>query len=227
VAQPALAEMAALPLRKALFARDESARVVAAHGLVLLLAHTSAPGGGGGSGGGLTVDEVLGLLRRCLTQQASVRGVVYRGLADAFAAQPSLRARIFAFVAAHARQYLPASGSSTGGGGGDDLGLPCVEVDRCVASLPLPHVAEPLGELLTCVASMAALVSVTGAVSAVGRVGGQGETRRRRGEVLVAWPDATAQLSRLATILASADLASFSLDKTCDFTQVRSRQTRR
>ena len=190
--QPAAAEMAALPLRKALFSRDESVRKTAAKGLALLLEHApldstllqisgsssygNSGSSGSGGGPGLSPDECVALLRRCLTQQASVRAEVYVGVAKVFAAQLHLRPKLLAFATAQFRKYFgrspsggelaagrlasssSSSSASDGGSGGaqetsHSRGY-ALALNSCIASSPSPHVIEPVGHLIACLAQL-------------------------------------------------------------------------
>jgi len=119
LARGGAADMAALPLRKALFARDEPVRTLAATGILLLLgvgprgdgsdesSGFCGGGGGGGGGGGLSPDECVSLLRRCLTHQSGVRSAVYGGVTSLFVDgdRHELQPRLFNFIAAHFHRY--------------------------------------------------------------------------------------------------------------------------
>jgi len=193
--QPSAAEMAALPLRKALFSRDESVRKTAAKGLSLLLEHApldpsllqvgggvgggglgingcyggssnssgygSSSGVGGGGGQGLSPDECVALLRRCLTQQASVRAEVYVGVAEVFAAQVHLRPKLLAFATAQFRKYFGRSSARAGQGANSSSNGEqetsrryASALDMCIVSSPSPHVMEPVGHLIACLAQL-------------------------------------------------------------------------
>ena len=81
------------PARKSSFSKDSACRQAAVSSLVALLrvrvrvstAHGTRVSRGvgkgrGQAGPGLSVDEVIALLKRCLTHQAAVRSLVYRQL---------------------------------------------------------------------------------------------------------------------------------------------------
>jgi fanconi anemia group I protein len=152
VLQPSISDMAMLPLRKSLFSRNEPTRVMASWGLIHLL-HVASSGQGNSFGSqsqsnnfndsGLSVEELMTLLRRCLTQQCSVRKVVYAGLAECFQAHKSLRRPIYAFISSQLRRYVTTRN-----------GRSHFDLDSCIVLSPSPHVVEPLGHLITCASTV-------------------------------------------------------------------------
>ena len=167
--RPELRDHLVLLLRKAMFSREEGTRLTAVHGFLQLL-HTTggkpaaADGGGGGAGAGTSMMEVdtsnnedvhfqlelLGFIRRSLTQQAAIRAALYEGIVPAFIAQPHLRPMVFELLLAQLGQYTDvydddatASQVST---------TSPILIDRCLqyaedGSSP-PSLVEPLPQLI-------------------------------------------------------------------------------
>mmetsp|Transcript_29805 Transcript_29805/g.89121 ORF Transcript_29805/g.89121 Transcript_29805/m.89121 type:complete len:1366 (+) Transcript_29805:52-4149(+) len=139
----ALRDALILVLRKALFNRDINARKVAASGLLMLM--EDLPGGGARAqsardGEALAI-EICGMLRRCLTQQASIRTILYSGL-QSFAARasPSLHKVALEMVQSQLARFLAAP----------DAVVP-LRLDRCVPpDASRTGLYEPLGDLVEC-----------------------------------------------------------------------------
>jgi len=167
--RPELRDHLVLLLRKAMFSRDEPSRLTAVHGFLLLL-HTTAsdPAGaaGGGAGGSSTAAggagwncfqlEVLGFIRRSLTQQPTIRRALYAGVVPAFQEQRHLRPMIFELLLGQLAQYTDVYED-------DDMSTAALHstplrLDRCLAyaeSEPLVEgkpptcsIVEPLPQLI-------------------------------------------------------------------------------
>jgi hypothetical protein len=128
---------------------------------------------------------------------------------------------IFTFLANHfLRYFTPGTDSSGGGGIGDSV--PRLALERCISAHPLPHVVEPLGDLVACLATVLAVLhsqplSNNGNNSATSF---QAETSCANavcGEA--GWVSAKADLIALADrVSAEGSVASdFSLDKNSTF----------
>lgn len=115
--RPELRDHLVLLLRKAMFSREEPTRLTAVHGFLLLLHTTSAPSGAdaaatatsdptGGASAALRFQlELLGFIRRSLTQQAAIRRALYEGVVPAFVEQPHLRPMIFELLMGQLASY--------------------------------------------------------------------------------------------------------------------------
>eukprot|EP00698_Gefionella_okellyi_P015230 TRINITY_DN4297_c0_g1_i1.p1 TRINITY_DN4297_c0_g1~~TRINITY_DN4297_c0_g1_i1.p1 ORF type:complete len:1288 (-),score=301.62 TRINITY_DN4297_c0_g1_i1:2000-5287(-) len=143
-----------LVLRKAMFHREEDARLIAVGGLLQLLIHvgrrqqaltimaSQAEGDatdGAAESFSTLYGEILGYLRRCLTQQAAVREKLYYGLCAI--SRGRLRDPfIFDILLAQVQRYV-------------DLGAkPVLKIHRCIeVKGDTPVLVEPLGCLLVCV----------------------------------------------------------------------------
>lgn len=155
-----LADRCALALRKSSFSKDCNCRQAAVSALLALLKAQlilSGRGSGSGSGSGssrrtigLSVDEILALLRRFLQHQVAVRIVLYNNVFDLQALFPSFRPSAIRLLSDHLASMLKgndrnlSSNSSTGGrsmgppltaasnGLGLDLSATWVDLDACL-----------------------------------------------------------------------------------------------
>ena len=123
------------------------------------------------SGGGVSLlQELAGVLRRALTQQAPVRAALYAGLSAVLRADPRCRELLAELLLPHAERYVaaaPGAGGADGGGaelyaGLDGDGAPPLLLDRCAAAGggpggAEPALVEPLPELLACCRRLAAV----------------------------------------------------------------------
>ena len=123
-----LKDYAIIVLRKAVFSREEGSRQIAVAGFLQLLEHCSDSTVSGNAAphaaftlsqpshlGGDAPPEVpvevqtfrdtMGFLRRCLSQQPSVRSTLYRGLLSVFRHYPTLRAPIMDLLLNHLLRF--------------------------------------------------------------------------------------------------------------------------
>jgi len=162
-------------LRKAMFRRELSARLLAARGFLLLIAEglqrfyaghgaqsgaagpscsQAAPvmsqmnvisGGGGGPCVGATMlHELMGFLRRCLTQQPEVRRLVYESLPALLAADPAASEPIAELILPHFASFCETNPSL----------MPPLKLEACaLTGTDGTHVriVEPLPHLMACV----------------------------------------------------------------------------
>ncbi|EDO31110.1 predicted protein, partial [Nematostella vectensis] len=138
-----------LVLRKAMFSRQLDARKIAVSGFLLILKHFKVMGGGISASSQLSqtfsqssqvqadvhIQGGAGNLRRCFTQQADVRVVLYEGLYDVMRRNPQLRQPILdALFVQFQKYYEPA----------DDV-TPPVKLDTCLSAAgDQVFLAEPL-----------------------------------------------------------------------------------
>eukprot|EP00062_Callorhinchus_milii_P022135 gi/632979592/ref/XP_007906555.1/ PREDICTED: Fanconi anemia group I protein [Callorhinchus milii] len=88
--------------------------------------------------------EILGSLRRCLSQQADVRLMLYQGLFDVLRRNSQLANTILHTLLSQMKQYYEP---------GEDL-LPPLKLEACItAQGDHIHLQEPLAQLLSCVQS--------------------------------------------------------------------------
>ncbi|KAJ7296597.1 hypothetical protein O6H91_Y113100 [Diphasiastrum complanatum] len=157
-----------LVLRKSIFHREATARMVAVQGLLDLaiaekgskflrvsesLVHSASEASCSQSGsqplernysGKQThlFHELLGLFRRCLSQQASVREILYNSLPKLLLVDPSMAETIFDLLWPHFCQFYAAGEDNTA-----SLHLSsCTAVQNDIA-----HIQEPLDHLLHCI----------------------------------------------------------------------------
>ncbi|KAG5179069.1 FANCI solenoid 1-domain-containing protein [Tribonema minus] len=220
--RPPLQDSAVLALRKALFSGVEETRITAAEGVVALL--TLQGGGGGGSSGGggggdgnedswsfsqreragggsvgggcaFTVAEGLGLLRRCLAQQAVVRSRLYTGLVAALRDGNCsvLGLPVVEMLAGHLRRFMgPAADAPL-------LLRKAVDDARGIAE-PLPH-------LIAALSAMRAIAAAAGSSS-----GGSSSGSGAGGDPLAAaLSTVAADMAALARNLAALDPAEYGI----------------
>ncbi|KAL3678719.1 hypothetical protein R1sor_021675 [Riccia sorocarpa] len=89
-----------LVLRKAMFGREESARMTAVQGLLELVIAEKKPVINAN-----LLQDLLGLLRRCLSQQANVREMLYQGLPKLLQMDPDSAENIFDLLFPHFSRY--------------------------------------------------------------------------------------------------------------------------
>ncbi|XP_078588448.1 Fanconi anemia group I protein-like [Branchiostoma floridae x Branchiostoma japonicum] len=151
-----------LVLRKAMFSRQADARKVAVTGFLMILRHFKVLGGlpcsqscsqsfsfsqiqvdihtpPSSAGNEALCLEILGNLRRCLTQQADVRLMLYEGMYDVLSRNPHLGPPILEMLLSQFRRYYEAE---------DDV-TPPLQLDPCItAQGDQTFLVEPLGHLL-------------------------------------------------------------------------------
>ncbi|XP_064602070.1 Fanconi anemia group I protein-like [Liolophura sinensis] len=157
-----------LVLRKAMFSRELNARKIGVTGFLMLLKHFRVLGGlplsqlsssqdTGSSSSQVMVDvhshrssagnealclEILGNLRRCFTQQADVRPLLYQGLYGVLCRNTQLHETILDMLLGQLMKYYDE----------DSEILPPVKLAPCVAAQPdQVYLSEPLAHLIGCV----------------------------------------------------------------------------
>jgi len=156
-----------LVLRKAMFSRQVDARKIAVTGFLLILKHFKILGGsmpssqpssqlsqtlshssqiqvdvhvrGGGVGNEALCLEILGNLRRCLTQQADVRVQLYEGLFHVLCRNPQLQQPILDMFNNQFQKYFES----------DESVNPPVKLEPCLSAAgDQIYLTEPLAHLL-------------------------------------------------------------------------------
>ncbi|XP_020616716.1 Fanconi anemia group I protein-like [Orbicella faveolata] len=156
-----------LVLRKAMFSRQVDSRKIAVTGFLLILKHFKILGGsmpssqsgsqlsqtlshssqiqvdvhvrGGGVGNEALCLEILGNLRRCLTQQADVRVQLYEGLFYVLCRNPQLQQPILDMFNNQFQKYFES----------DESVNPPVKVEPCLSAAgDQVYLTEPLAHLL-------------------------------------------------------------------------------
>ncbi|KAG0200521.1 hypothetical protein BGX28_006426 [Mortierella sp. GBA30] len=204
-----------LILRKALFSKSLESRQVALSGFLLLLEpsakNSSSPRGGPsragahhGSESELSgyIMEILGMLRRCLTQQGEVRLSLYVGLMNLIETAPRLNPIIFEILQAHFVHFYDQSGAR----------LTPLMLEECVANSKTggePTFIEPLHYL------MSGIVRSFVGLQKLNRRAALLNDDISADEHLVA--KCHRDLDRIILGLERAGLEDFELDKTSDF----------
>ena len=248
--RPELRDHLVLLLRKAMFSREEPTRLTAVHGFLLLL-HTTTPSGSGGAGGGgggssasagapIGMDgapladenvlfqlELLGFIRRSLTQQASIRAALYDGIVPAFAAQPHLRGMVLELLMKQLDLYTDLYEESDDGEGGvGGAGAPStvgtsvnatlpIKIDRCLSfsrdgSAP-PSLVEPLPQLIRAITRCVLAARVTGGSGGGSGGGGGGVTSSSNEETELALRGVLTRMRRMVDRMAVCGLRQLSL----------------
>lgn len=197
-----LLDSTVLVLRKSMFNREVAARLVGLIGSVELLkafrssqAPAAAAEAGASSGKERLRLELLGFMRRCLTQQPEVREELYRSLPDVLRGNPGLHEAVFGMLAAQLRLYFDPQPSP------DRAPLflnKCLErTAECVLLL------EPLPQLLYCIVQCL-------------------EIHRKKHAAVPAEAGAAAtqlykDMGALAEQILKSELEDFELDKSSDY----------
>ncbi len=143
-------DYAVLVLKKSLFSRDLDGRLTAVHGLMQILAQSSArdaPRDAPRDARNTQRDsalpsELIGLLQRCLKQQPEVRQSLYRGLPGVLKADSSLHVAIFEMLFAQFELCFVENEES----------FPPFNLKRCVVRGPTnAQLSEPFHWLLDCI----------------------------------------------------------------------------
>lgn len=200
-----------LVLRKSMFNREVDARLVGLIGSVQLLkafrSAGAAPPHGASEKERLRI-ELIGFLRKCLTQQAEVREELYRSLPDVLRANPTLHEAAFGLLAPQLARYFDAqpnpdrmwrclSESNT------RAGAPLL-VNKCVERVGEAVVLhEPLPQLLFCIVQCL-------------------DIHRKKHASVAPEPGAAAtqlfkDMSALAEQILKSELEDFELDKSSDY----------
>ncbi|DBA84856.1 TPA: hypothetical protein ACH3X1_005879 [Trebouxia sp. C0004] len=228
-------------LRKALFSRGVAARLVAVRGLLYMIIQqlrtmdegeaedvmeadpelscsqslpaSQQPSMSAGSGGVTLLHELMGLMRRSLTQQAPIRAALYQGVHAILAADPSVQESVLELLLPHFELFVQAEGPP--------LRLhacACLQDDAVI-------VQEPVDLLLTCVRQVLMLAQPRDRQVPDSIVGmADGDTtpsilRPAAGASQEASPEQTLQghFSSLRQRLLSCELEDFGMDKDADW----------
>ncbi|KAL3863875.1 hypothetical protein ACJMK2_005602 [Sinanodonta woodiana] len=154
-----------LVLRKSMFSRQLDARKIGVSGFLMILKHFRVLGGlpssqasqAAISSSQVQVDiharynpssnealclEILGNLRRCLTQQADIRLLLYQGLFDVLCKNTQLQTAILEILLAQLKKYYES---------GENINPP-LKLEPCIqAQGDQVYLCEPLAHLLCCV----------------------------------------------------------------------------
>lgn len=125
--RPQLLDHLMLILRKAAFSREETQRCIAIEGFFVLIAFESE-----------LFSQLTALLRRSLTQQATVRKSFYQGAQHVFESKPILRQALWDLVYPHFSSFYH-----------ENPLLPPLQVEKCIDN-KTEQVIEPLPHLLNC-----------------------------------------------------------------------------
>jgi hypothetical protein len=193
-------------LRKALFSREEDARMVAVQGFLLLaqgnLGAPSAPG--------MPHEqdplalEMIGQLRRTMTQQVQMRERLYDGLCDVVRAKPYLIDDVASALFPQLQKCCHSDGSGTH-----------IQIEKCVDNSTFV-IVEPIGKLLRVLALCVALKTKAAAPSGGGRGSSKGKEAAQDEDdgVLGA---VRSKLDALHEWISSTDPEDFDMDKETDF----------
>jgi len=204
-------------LRKALFSREEDARMVALQGFLLLaqgnLGSVRAEAGNagcsdaGGIVGGIVEDplalQMIAQLRRTMAQQVQMREKLYDGLCEVVRAKPYLIDDVAGALFPQLQRYCQTDGSGTR-----------IVLEKCVDSSNV--IVEPIGKLLRAVAVCVALKTKTSAPPLIGTEGVRGKEAADDHESSVIGA-ARSMLDKLSVWIADADPEDFDMDKETDF----------
>ncbi|KAJ9077881.1 hypothetical protein DSO57_1012476 [Entomophthora muscae] len=139
---PSFLDLLIMVLKKGLFIKTSAERLVSLTGLLFVLemaAKGKIPYGNSGEGLHPICLEILGILRRCLTQQAEIRVALYEGLKDAIMAAPALAPQAAEFLYLHAGRYYDAR---------PQVVVP-IKIDECLNPHSGSILSEPLPALLS------------------------------------------------------------------------------
>ena len=150
-----------LVLRKSMYSRESDARLIALTGFLQILQSTgdldvplATTGSSSGSSSssssntlatrGSVIDlEIIGFLRRCLSQQMIIRKTLYKGLFNVVKLKPNLVNEITPIILEHLRKYLSE----------DDEKVNQIFFDSCVDTKSM-SVTEPLADNLLLLANL-------------------------------------------------------------------------
>ena len=202
-------------LRKALFSREEDARVVAlqcffllAQGEFGMARKGDAAHGDEGQVQDALALEIIGQLRRTMVQQVYIRERFYDGLCDVVRAKSYLIDDVAAVLYPQLQRYCLTDGTGTR-----------IQLEKCVDGQN--KIVEPIGKLLRAIAVCVALKTnlSTAAATIEGNVGECDNGK----EVAVEEEDgiigaARNLLDKLAVWISDVDPEDFDMDKETDFT---------
>lgn len=136
-----LREALMLILRKGIFAKATEGRQIAVHGLLLIInSNGQHRGSSSSTASNATALEILGLLRRCFSQQPEIRQLVYENLSDIAAQRSDLTPDILSMLQTQFQRYYVT-----------DQGIENpLFLDKCVEQSSTGgnvHIAEPIHSL--------------------------------------------------------------------------------
>lgn len=129
---PSFQDHIILVLRKSIFSREQNARLIAVSGFLLLLQTLTET-----QQSENVSFEILSFLKRCLSQQASIRETLYKGLSDIFITMPFLAEPIFDILLSQIKKYLTSN-------------PPGIVLEACLDK-DSQQIVEPLHHLLNCI----------------------------------------------------------------------------
>ncbi|KAJ2963285.1 hypothetical protein NQZ79_g1636 [Umbelopsis isabellina] len=137
-----LKEALMLILRKGIFAKAAEGRQIAVHGLLLIINSNGRQSGSSSPpASNATALEILGLLRRCFSQQPEIRQLVYQNLSDIAGEKSDLASDILGMLQTQFQKYYV-----TDQGTANPLLLDkCVEQSSTGGNV---HIAEPIHSLV-------------------------------------------------------------------------------
>lgn len=202
-------------LRKALFSREEDARMVALEGFLLLaqgnlsVASASASKNAEAHQQDPLALELIGQLRRTMAQQVQMRERFYDGLCDVVRAKPYLIEDVAATLFPQLQRYCLSDGSGTR-----------IMLEKCVDDNNM--IVEPIGKLLRAVAVCVALKTKARQSAGLAPIridnteGSRGKEAadEHEGGVIGA---ARGVLDKLASWIADTDPEDFDMDRETDF----------
>ncbi|XP_025095765.1 Fanconi anemia group I protein-like isoform X2 [Pomacea canaliculata] len=152
--------------------------------------------------------EVLGILQRCLSQQADIRLSLYKGLVDVISRNTQLKARIIEMLFKQVKRYYEQQAEI----------MPPLKLELCLtASGENVYLAEPLAHLISCVQQC-----ITRARLIQAKVTDQDlddSDQEGSGKSLEELED---MLDSLTNRMIQADMEDFELDKAADFSTANS-----
>ncbi|KAI8512677.1 hypothetical protein Bbelb_093160 [Branchiostoma belcheri] len=213
-----------LVLRKAMFSRQADARKVAVTGFLMILRHFRVLGGlpssqscsqslsfsfsqvqvdihtpPSSAGNEALCLEILGNLRRCLTQQADVRLLLYEGMYDVLSRNPHLGPPILETLLSQFRRYYEEE---------DDV-TPPLQLDPCItAQGDQVFLMEPLGHLLC--AMVQCLLKCQ-------QLAGESEESEDDESLAAVQSELSTVLGSLTRRMIKCEMEDFELDKSADF----------
>jgi Fanconi anemia group I protein len=138
-----LKEALMLILRKGIFAKATEGRQIAVHGLLLIINSNNKRQCSSSSpiATDATVLEILGLLRRCFSQQSEIRQLVYQNLSDIASQRSELASDILGMLQTQFQKYYVS----------DQATANPLLLDKCVDQSSTGgnvHIAEPIHSLI-------------------------------------------------------------------------------
>ncbi|XP_052249477.1 Fanconi anemia group I protein-like isoform X2 [Dreissena polymorpha] len=227
-----------LVLRKAMFARQLESRKIGAGGFLMILKHFRVLGGlrssqasqPSFSASQVEVDvhhrvnpssnealclEILGNLRRCLSQQADVRLLLYQGLTDVLDRNTQLREPILSMLLVQLRQFYE----------GNTEVLPPIRLEPCiVAQGDQVFLAEPLAHLVCCIQQCLVKSAEILRKSCSGNDNESiaDEEEEEEGEECEVQKELEGMMNSVVERMITAEMEDFELDKSADYSLANS-----